>query len=124
MAKLLAAPLLSCCYNPDAGTLREYASPNHARSPCRPSRSEERTEEHVFFCPICMFYLDRMQRTVCCSHHICQDCAREMLDRIPAFRADYDQSKIEREISCPYCGQENLRLSSVSKEMNARRCVV
>eukprot|EP00960_Hanusia_phi_P063314 765448-Hanusia_phi.AAC.2 len=61
-----------------------------------------------------------MQRTCCCSHHICEDCAREMLERIPAFRADYDPSKMEGGMCCPYCGQGGLSLAEVTRDTNIR----
>ena len=43
------------------------------RTPSDPSR-------YPFYCPICMTYLKRVLVTQCCTNHICEFCAKEMID--------------------------------------------
>ena len=38
------------------------------------SKSEDRDEDHQFYCPICMFFFKEIFKSRCCSHHICQEC--------------------------------------------------
>ena len=63
-----------------------------------------------------------MNRTVCCKHHLCRDCACEIMERIPAFRANYEVETV-REVKpapCPHCGNEHLRLTAIRTRDEAR----
>lgn len=63
-----------------------------------------------------------MNRTECCKHHLCRDCACEIMERIPAFRANYEAETV-REVKpapCPHCGNEHLRLTAIRAREEAR----
>ena len=116
------------------------------------SRSEEASDTHPYHCPICFYFfngesprqraftaclqhvhgrpltcrrclpLAEMNRTICCKHHLCSDCASEIMERIPAFRAGYEAETV-REMEpapCPHCGTENLRLTPIRTREEAR----
>jgi len=66
-----------------------------------------------------------MNRTMCCKHHLCGDCAEEIMNRIPAFRAGYANSdtgtvREVRAAPCPHCGDDELRLSPIRSSSEAR----
>ena len=107
------------------------------------ARSEEASDAHPYHCPICfnffagltcVFARNRrapycaltaawcaeMNRTECCKHHLCRDCALEIMERIPAFRANYAQETVREAAPCPHCGDENLRLSTIRTREEAR----
>ena len=86
------------------------------------SKSEEASDSHPYHCPICFYFFSEMNRTTCCKHHLCSDCACEIMERIPAFRAGYEVETV-REVEpapCPHCGTENLRLSPIRTREEAR----
>jgi hypothetical protein len=85
-------------------------------------------ETHLDFCGKCVCVLTcrrvmaEMNRTTCCKHHLCSDCACEIMERIPAFRAGYEVETV-REVEpapCPHCGTENLRLTPIRTREEAR----
>ena len=49
-----------------------------------------------------------------------RDCALEIMERIPAFRANYAQETVREAAPCPHCGDENLRLSAIRTREEAR----
>jgi hypothetical protein len=64
-----------------------------------------------------------MNRTVCCKHHLCGECASEIMERIPAFRAGYEETGTVREAKpapCPHCGAESMRLAKIRSHEEAR----
>ena len=63
-----------------------------------------------------------MNRTECCKHHLCRDCAVEIMERIPAFRAGYGADGVQtlRPAPCPHCGHENMRLITIRSREEAR----
>ena len=61
---------------PTALRVAEPAAPEEAWS-----RKEEADDTHVYYCPICMYYLTEMFKTKCCGHHLCQDCMRDISAR-------------------------------------------
>lgn len=76
------------------------------------SRSEEATDTHKLFCPICMYYFVEMQKTTCCSHHLCDDCYFELVKHATTSTSDGDEvtqpSPSFPRIPCPHCASERL----------------
>jgi hypothetical protein len=63
-----------------------------------------------------------MNHTVCCKHHLCGECASEIMERIPAFRAGYETGTVReaKPAPCPHCGAESLRLAKIRSHEEAR----
>ena len=45
------------------------------------SRREESDATHRYYCPICMYYFEEMNTTLCCHHNLCQDCYNDIAAR-------------------------------------------
>ena len=54
--------------------------PPEIKAPCC-SKSEERDDDHQFYCPICMCFFEDILKTSCCSHHICEECHHALSQR-------------------------------------------
>mmetsp|Transcript_20566 Transcript_20566/g.46590 ORF Transcript_20566/g.46590 Transcript_20566/m.46590 type:complete len:299 (-) Transcript_20566:73-969(-) len=86
-------------------------------------KSDELTEHHKYFCPICMYYLANMQKTKCCGHHICIDCVKAIKNHKASQQAELETAQdVENTVvSCPHCACPNLQLESIRTHEESRR---
>ncbi len=59
---------------------------------------------YKFYCPLCMNYCSRMNKSKCCTNYICNSCVRDILNLKP-----------NKLLNCPFCSK-NLYLENVAKD--------
>jgi hypothetical protein len=122
--------------NPEKETLQPAES-----KPPNLSKSEERDEEHTLYCPICMYFFEEIQKTRCCSHHICLECHYGIVqrkrrdsglaDRCPICQVTFtfwpntsDRSSTGGTFispACPHCNAPELEITHIMKGSDSRR---
>ena len=78
-----------------------------------------------YYCPLCMLFYNKMNKTVCCQHYLCKQCSLDYLEsKGISFNGNladlqaYDM--LLREIDCPHCCRKGFKLLPMQDNESAR----